>query len=133
MKALADSQAAPLLEQLKTAPTDPALLANIGNVYYDAQQYPTAIDYYGRSLQSAPDNVSVRTDLGTAYWYSGNADAAIAALNKALTYQPTNANTLFNLGLVSGKGSRMPPAPLPTGRSCWPPTPTTREKRMLKR
>ncbi len=104
MKALADSQAAPLLEQLKTAPTDPALLANIGNVYYDAQQYPTAIDYYGRSLQSAPDNVSVRTDLGTAYWYSGNADAAIAALNKALTYQPTNANTLFNLGLVKWKG-----------------------------
>ncbi len=104
MKALADSQAAPLLEQLKASPADPALLANIGNVYYDAQQYPAAIDYYGRSLQSAPANVSVRTDLGTAYWYSGNADAAIAEFNKALTYEPTNPNTLFNRGLVKWKG-----------------------------
>jgi tetratricopeptide (TPR) repeat protein len=104
MKALADSQAAPLLEQLKASPADPALLANIGNVYYDAQLYLVAIDYYGRSLQSAPDNVSVRTDMGTAYWYAGNADAAIAEFNKALTYQPTNANTLFNRGLVEWKG-----------------------------
>lgn len=104
MKALADSQAAPLLEQLKASPADPALLASIGNVYYDAQQYPASIDYYGRALQFAPDNVSVRTDMGTAYWYAGNADAAIAEFNKALTYQPTNANTLFNLGLVKWKG-----------------------------
>jgi len=104
MKKLADSQAAPLLEQLKAYPADPALLANIGNVYYDAQQYPVAIDYYGRALQSAPDNVSVRTDMGTAYWYTGNADAAIAEFNKALTYEPTNANTLFNRGLVKWKG-----------------------------
>jgi tetratricopeptide (TPR) repeat protein len=104
MKALAESQAAPLLEQLKASPADPALLANIGNVYYDAQQYASAIDYYGRSLHSAPDNVSVRTDLGTAYWYSGNADAAIAEFNKALTYEPTNPNTLFNRGLVKWKG-----------------------------
>jgi cytochrome c-type biogenesis protein CcmH/NrfG len=104
MKTVADAQAAPLLEQLKASPADPALLADIGNVYYDAQQYPAAIDFYGRSLTSAPDNVSVRTDLGTAYWYTGNADAAIAEFNKALTYQPTNANTLFNLGLVKWKG-----------------------------
>jgi tetratricopeptide (TPR) repeat protein len=54
------------------------LLAKIGNIYYDAQQYPVAIDYYQQSLKVAPDDASVRTDMATAFWYTGNSDTAIA-------------------------------------------------------
>lgn len=104
MKKMADTQAAPLLEKLKTDPNDPELLAEIGNIYYDTQQYPAAIDFYQRSLKVQPSNAGVRTDMATAYWYSGNADGAIAEFNKALTYQPNNANTLFNLGIVKWQG-----------------------------
>ncbi len=104
LKKMADTQAAPLLERLKSDPTNADLLANIGNVYYDVQQYPTAIDFYQRALKSQPGNAGVRTDMATAYWYTGNADGAIAEFNKALTYQPNNANTLFNLGIVKWQG-----------------------------
>src|SRR6185437_11404785 len=90
LKAQADAQAAPQLEQLKAKPEDAALLASIGNLYYDAQQYAIAVDYYGRSLKGNPADAAVRTDLGTAYWYQGNADAAIAQFNQALTYAPNN-------------------------------------------
>src|ERR1035437_10742093 len=38
MQKMADTQAGPLLEKLKAYPTNAGLLANIGNVYYDAQQ-----------------------------------------------------------------------------------------------
>lgn len=103
-KQQADAQAAPLLEQLKAQPENADLLANIGNVYYDAQLYPTAIDYYTRSLKAKPTDASVRTDLGTVYWYMGNADSAIAEFNTALNYAPTNANTLYNRGLVKWQG-----------------------------
>ena len=103
-KDMADKHAAPLLEQLKSKPNDPELLASIGNIYYDAQQYPSAVDYYARALKSKPADASVRTDMGTAFWYMGNADAAIAEFNKALIYAPNNPNTLFNLGLVKWKG-----------------------------
>ena len=106
LKKAADSEAAPLLEQLKSAPTDAGLLARVGNVYYDAKQYPQAIDYYQRSLKSQPAYTSVRTDLGTAYWYSGSADTAIAEFNKALSYEPTKADTLFNLGIVEWQGKK---------------------------
>jgi cytochrome c-type biogenesis protein CcmH/NrfG len=102
----ADSQVAPLLEQLKSNPTNADLLAQIGNIYYDTKQYPAAIDYYQRSLKSQPANASVRTDLGTAYWYSGNADYAINEFNKALSYQPNKPDTLFNLGVVKLQGKR---------------------------
>lgn len=104
MKKMADTQAAPLLEKLKADPNNPELLANLGNIYYDTQQYPTAIDFYQRALKAQPSNAGVRTDMATAYWYSGNADGAIAEFNKALTYEPNNANTLFNLGIVKWQG-----------------------------
>jgi tetratricopeptide (TPR) repeat protein len=106
LKSMADAQAAPLFDRLKSEPANPELLASIGNIYYDAQQYPIAVDYYGRVLMSAPSNAAVRTDMATAYWYMGNADTAIAEFNKALTYAPTNPNTLFNLGLVQWQGKK---------------------------
>jgi tetratricopeptide (TPR) repeat protein len=104
LKLMADKQAAPLLEKLKSDPNNPDLLASIGNFYYDAQQFPIAIDYYGRALKAKPSDAAIRTDMATADWYMGNADAAIAEFNKALTYEPNKANTLFNLGLVKWQG-----------------------------
>ena len=104
MQQMADTQAAPLLEKLKLDPSNASLLENIGNVYYDTQQYPTAIDYYQRTLELQPTNAGVRTDMATAYWYTGNADAAIAEFQKALSYEPNKPNTLFNLGIVEWQG-----------------------------
>jgi tetratricopeptide (TPR) repeat protein len=104
LRAAADNQAAPMIAKLKADPKNVELLTSIGNLYYDAQQYPAAVDYYGRELQIKPSDTAVRTDLATAYWYMGNADTAIAEFNKALTYAPTNPNTLFNLGLVKWQG-----------------------------
>jgi tetratricopeptide (TPR) repeat protein len=100
LKQMADSQAAPLLAKLRTSPKDGDTLIALGNVYYDAQQYPIAIEYYNRALLSRPSDSSVRTDMATAYWYLGNVDQAIAEFNQALVYSPTSPNTLFNLGLV---------------------------------
>ncbi len=104
LKTTADAEAAPLLQKLKSDPKNSDILTNIGNLYYDAQQYPAAIDFYQRALQSKPADVAVRTDMATAYWYLGNADSAIAEFNRALTYAPNNPNTLFNLGLVKWQG-----------------------------
>ncbi|HEY1984590.1 MAG TPA: tetratricopeptide repeat protein [Terracidiphilus sp.] len=106
VRQLADSQAAALIEKLKSDGSNPSLLASIGNIYYDAQLYPNAIDYYARALQAKPGDAAVRTDMGTAYWYMGDADRAISEFNKALTYAPNNPNTLFNLGLVKWKGMK---------------------------
>ena len=106
LKEAADAQAAPLLQRLKAEPANAALLANLGNIYYDAKQYLTAIDYYERSLKVQPENTSVRTDLGTAYWYTGNADTAITQFNKSLAYDPKKTDTLFNLGIVKWQGKK---------------------------
>jgi cytochrome c-type biogenesis protein CcmH/NrfG len=104
LQQMAETQAGPLLAKLKADPNNAGLLENVGNVYYDTQQYPTAIDYYQRALKLQPTNAGIRTDMATAYWYTGNADAAIAEFQKALSYEPNKPNTLFNLGIVEWQG-----------------------------
>jgi cytochrome c-type biogenesis protein CcmH/NrfG len=104
MKQMADTQAQLLLEKLKSDPTNADLLASVGNVYYDTQQYPTAINYYQQALKSQPANTGIRTDMATAYWYTGDADTAISEFKKSLSYDPNKANTLFNLGIVEWQG-----------------------------
>jgi cytochrome c-type biogenesis protein CcmH/NrfG len=102
--------AEPLLTQLKQNPNDFDTLAKVGNLYYDGQAYPQAIEYYEKALAVQPGNPDVRTDLGTAYWYTGNADKAIASFNKALELRPTHPGTLFNLGIVEWQGKNDPKA-----------------------
>jgi cytochrome c-type biogenesis protein CcmH/NrfG len=102
----------PLLQELQTRPNDPALLADLGNAYYDGQQYKQAIDYYQRSLKLRPEDVNVRTDMGTAMWYSGDADGAIKQFEQSLKYQPGHAQTLFNMGMVKWQGKKDGPGAL---------------------
>jgi len=104
MRRMADKQAEPLLQQLGKEPNNADTLAKIGNIYYDTQQFPVAIDYYQRALKLRPADASVRTDMATAYWYTGNADLAISEFNRALADEPNKPNALFNLGVVQWQG-----------------------------
>jgi len=104
MKAMADKQAEPLLEQLKSKPNDAALLAQVGNVYYDAQIFPVAIEYYQKVLAIDPKNAAVRTDMATAMFYSSDFDHAIAEFDHALKDDPKNGNALFNRGIAKWQG-----------------------------
>jgi tetratricopeptide (TPR) repeat protein len=104
LRHMADKQASPLLDALQQDSANAELLAKIGNVYYDAQQYPVAIEYYQRALKVQPTDASVRTDMATAYWYTGGADTAISEFNRALADEPNKPNALFNLGVVQWQG-----------------------------
>ncbi|MFZ3211164.1 MAG: tetratricopeptide repeat protein [Terriglobales bacterium] len=104
LKHMADKQAEPVLAQLTANPNDPALLAQAGNIYYDAQQFKDAIDYYTRALQGDPSNTNIRTDMATAYWYLGDPDRAITEFDKVLKKEPNKTNALFNRGIVRWKG-----------------------------
>lgn len=100
MKKMADAQAAPLLGQLKNSPNDAELLTKIGNVYYDAQDFPDAVKYYEDSLRVNPNAYDVRTDMGTAYHYMGQTDRALSEYDKVLKVDPKHANALYNQGMV---------------------------------
>jgi cytochrome c-type biogenesis protein CcmH/NrfG len=96
--------AAPLLEAVSKDPKDFASFVKLGDIYYDGQQYPSAIQYYEKALAIHPNNPDVRTDMGTAYWYTGNADKAIAEMETSLKYRAGHPQSLFNLGWVRWQG-----------------------------
>jgi cytochrome c-type biogenesis protein CcmH/NrfG len=100
--------AEPLLAQLNTNPKDFDTLVKLGNLYYDGQAYPQAIEYYEKALSIQPNNADVGTDLGTAYWFSHDANKAIASFEKVLAIRPNNAPTLLNLGIVKWQGKKDP-------------------------
>jgi cytochrome c-type biogenesis protein CcmH/NrfG len=108
-KAMVDRAATPLLDAVNRNPNDFEAVVDLGNVYYDGNQYPDAIKYYQRALEINPSNADVRTDLGTAYWYMGDADRALTEFKKSLKIRPNHPGTLFNMGIVEWQG-KMDPA-----------------------
>jgi cytochrome c-type biogenesis protein CcmH/NrfG len=100
--------AEPLLGRLQNNPNDVETIVKLGNLYYDSQAYPQAIQYYEKALALQPNNADVRTDAGTAYWYTGDPDKAIASFEKALAIRPNHPGTLFNLGIVKWQGKKDP-------------------------
>ena len=104
MKALADANAAPLLEKLKTAPNDAGLLAQLGSIYSANHQFKEAAQYFDKSLRIDPKNIPLRVELASSLYYSGDVDGALAQLDQALKYDPKDTNSLFNRGVMRWKG-----------------------------
>jgi cytochrome c-type biogenesis protein CcmH/NrfG len=104
MKQMADKQAAPLLEKLKTDPNNSALLVQVGAIYHTTHRFKEAADYYIRALDTDPQNVSIRTKLASSLYRSGDIEGSVAQLNRALTYDPKDANALFDLGMIKLQG-----------------------------
>ena len=100
LRHIADTQAEPLLKQLKSDPKNSALLYQIGNLYYDAQLYQEAVKYYQQSLEIDPKGTDVRTDMATAYHLMGQPDRAIQEYDAVLKIDGKHANALFNEGMV---------------------------------
>jgi len=106
MKHMADKKAAPLLEKLKSDPTNVDLLKQVGNIYQATHQFKDAAGYYDEALKTDPKNVPIRTQLASSLYYNGDVDGAISQLQTALQYDPKDANSLFNLGMIKWQGKQ---------------------------
>jgi tetratricopeptide (TPR) repeat protein len=96
------------VQQLQAAiakdPGNAANYAQLGNAYFDAQQWPSAIDSYERSLKLNPNDPDVSTDLGVSYYQTNRSDEALAQFEHSLKINPRHAKTLFNKGVVLAFG-----------------------------
>jgi cytochrome c-type biogenesis protein CcmH/NrfG len=102
------TQAAPLQARLQANPKDTTALIELGNLYFDAQQFSDAIGYYTRALNENPNDPNVRTDMGIAYYYSGDPDRALKEFDRSLKTDPRHSQTLFNVGVVKLQGKNDP-------------------------
>lgn len=84
--------------------------AQLGNVYFDAKQWPNAIEAYERSLKINPNDPDVSTDLGVSYYSMNRPDEALAQFERSLKISPNHVKTLFNKGIVLAFGKENLPA-----------------------
>ena len=106
MKQMADKKAAPLIEKLKSDPTNKDLLLEVAKIYTSTHQFKEAAGYYDKAVQLDPKDVALRTQLASTLYYDGDVDGAISQLQKSLTYDPKDANSLFNLGMIKWQGKQ---------------------------
>jgi cytochrome c-type biogenesis protein CcmH/NrfG len=72
----------------------------LGNAYFDSDQYENAIRAYHTALELDPDNANVWTDLGIMYRRSGEPREAVAAFDQAIAVNPTHEPSRLNKGIV---------------------------------
>jgi tetratricopeptide (TPR) repeat protein len=91
---------AELTRALERDPENPELLADLGNLYYDREDWDRAIASYEKARRKAPRNPNILSDLGAAHRNRGDFDEAVAAFHKASEADPNHWQSLLNLVLL---------------------------------
>lgn len=105
-RAVDQAQVAGLTEKANANPSDKASRAELGNLYFDAEQYPEAIKWYEAAHQIDPRDINVSTDLGVAYYYTNQADKALTQFERSLAIDAKHTKTLLNQGIVRAFGKQ---------------------------
>ena len=87
-------------------PKDVQSRVQLGNVFFDGEQYAQAITWYEQALALAPNDTNVSTDLGVAYYYTNQPDRALAQFDHSLAIDPKHIKTLLNVGIVRAFGKQ---------------------------
>ncbi len=89
------------LREVEKDPENPALLAGLGNLYYDREDWEKAIAAYEKARRKAPKDPNLLSDLGAAYRNRGEFRMAESLFNKAREADPDHWQSLVNLTLLA--------------------------------
>jgi tetratricopeptide (TPR) repeat protein len=103
---LDENRAKELVAAASGAPSDPAPRVELGNLYFDAERYPEAVEWYEQALRLKPNDANVSTDLGVAYYYTDQPDKAILQFEQSLKADPKHTKTMLNMGIVKAFGKQ---------------------------
>ncbi|MGE5244690.1 MAG: tetratricopeptide repeat protein [Betaproteobacteria bacterium] len=87
-------------------PKNPQPRIELGNLYFDAEQYDNAIKWYTEAVKLAPNDVNLSTDLGVSYYYTNQPDRALEQFQHSLQLDPKHTKTLLNVGIVRAFGKQ---------------------------
>ena len=102
-----------LKQALDRDPENPEILMDIGNAYYDREDWDDAIKSYEKARRKAPKNPNLLSDLGAAHRNRGEFDLAVAFFQKARQADPDHWQSLLNWLLVEAYDRRDPRAAQP--------------------
>ncbi|HUQ86016.1 MAG TPA: tetratricopeptide repeat protein [Vicinamibacterales bacterium] len=95
-----------LQDEAAKNPKDVKPRVQLGNIFFDGEQYAQAITWYEQAIALAPGDANVSTDLGVAYYYTNQPDRALAQFDRSLAIDPKHIKTLLNVGIVRAFGKQ---------------------------
>jgi cytochrome c-type biogenesis protein CcmH/NrfG len=101
-----EAQAAALRTIADKDPANAQSRVQLGNMYFDAERYQDAIQWYEAALKLNPGDVSVSTDLGVCFYYTNQPDRAVRQMEESLRLDARHTKTLLNLGIVKAFGKQ---------------------------
>lgn len=87
--------------------------------YYQARQYPYAIQQYNAAISQNPNNDKAYQGLGNSYYASGNKPQAIAAYKRALQINPSNVQLKSFLARVAPEDAKASGVQVASGPKDW--------------
>ena len=97
----ADSDRIAALErQTQADPGNAKAWTDLGNAYFDSNQFEASISAYRKSLELNPNNANVWTDMGVMYRRNGKPEEAIKAFDQAIAVDPKHEISRMNKGIV---------------------------------
>jgi tetratricopeptide (TPR) repeat protein len=103
---LDEKRAAELRADALKNTSSPAPRVQLGNLYFDAEQYAEAARWYEEAIKLDPKDPNVSTDLGIAYYYQNQPDRALQQFEQSLKIDPAHSKTLLNIGVVRAWGKQ---------------------------
>jgi len=91
---------AALERQTEANPANAQAWAELGNAYFDSNEYEKSIGAYRKSLELDPSNPNVWTDMGVMYRRSGKPEEAIKAFDQAIAADTKHEVSRMNKGIV---------------------------------
>jgi tetratricopeptide (TPR) repeat protein len=95
-----------LTQALERDPENPEILMDLGNTYYDRDDWDQAIRMYEKARRKAPKNPNLLSDLGAAHRNRGEFDLAVAFFQKAREANAEHWQSLLNWLLVEAYDRR---------------------------
>ena len=89
-----------LVKETAQNPQNVSAWTELGNLYFDTNQFEKSIWAYKKSLELQPDNPNVWTDLGVMYRRSGQPEEAVKSFDEAIRVDPKHEVSRFNKGIV---------------------------------
>ncbi len=99
-------RAAALEAAARAAPDDAGVRVSLGDLYFDAQQFETAISWYEEAVAVDPAHVDGNTSLAMSWFHAGDTQRAIETFDRSLEIDAAHPRTLLNLGIVRALGFR---------------------------
>lgn len=87
---------AALERRVAADPADSAALIELGNLYFDVQNWSGAAEAYGRFLDLEPERPDVLSDLGVSLQRLGRAQEALAMFDRAQELEPDHWQSRYN-------------------------------------